>query len=238
MGEDVTGAGTRHLSFSACASDAIAKAEIVKNGRPVWRSLGPLAPTEVSDPVRAKVRIEYGWGAREEIVTWGGRAALSAGRLLSVEPCFGGAPVLAPSGDMGGRDLSEEEERLTNAIVEKDERSVSWGGYTRGNPAPSLPTTNAVVLEVEMPRSGRIDLAVNGRRYSYPLADHLVGSRREFLRGWHYEAVLVHRAVPEAQYGMEAALKDEPERETDYYYLRLAQENGQWAWSSPIWVSR
>ena len=32
-------------------------------------------------------------------------------------------------------------------------------------------------------------------------------------------------------------LEDEPSgRDTDFYYLRVAQENGQWAWSSPIWV--
>ena len=101
-----------------------------------------------------------------------------------------------------------------------------------------LPTTNALILEVEMPRSAAVELEVNGQQYSYPLADLLVGSRRQFLRGWHYEAILVHRAVLEAQYTMQARVEDEPERETDYYYLRVAQENGHWAWTSPIWVSR
>lgn len=238
MGEEVTDAGRRVIRFSVSASDVIDKVEVIRNGRPFWRSLGPLPPQELPDPVRAKVRIEYGWGDRERIVSWEGRAALSAGRLLSAEPCFGGAPILAPKGDMGGRDLPEEEERLTNAVTEQDERSVRWVGYTRGNPAPMLPTTNALILEVEMPRSGKVALEVNGQHYSYTLADLLAGSRREFLRGWHYEAILVHRAVPEVQYTMAVRLEDEPERETDYYYLRVAQENGQWAWSSPIWVSR
>jgi len=237
MGEEVGEAAGREIRFSVTASDAIARVELVKNGRPIWRSLGPLAPEEFSDPVRAKVRIEYGWGDREEIATWEGRATLSSGRLLSVEPCFGGAPVLAPGGDMGGRDLPEEEEQLASAITEQDERSVCWVGHTRGNRAPPLPTTNALILEVEMPRSATLELDVNGCHYSYRFADLLVGSRREFLRGWHYEAVLVHRAVPQAQYTIEVALEDEPARETDYYYLRAAQENGQWAWSSPIWVS-
>jgi len=238
MGEEATDAGTRVIRFSVTASDVIDKVELVKNGRPFWRSLGPLPLRELSSPVRAKVRIEYGWGDREKIVLWEGRAALSAGRLLSVEPCFGGAPVLAPKGDMGGRDLSQEEEKLTNAITEQDERSVRWAGYTRGNPAPALPATNALILEVEMPRSGTIDLDLSGQHYSYRLADLLVGSRREFPRGWHYEAMLIHRAVPQARYTMAVELSDEPERETDYYYLRVAQENGQWAWSSPIWVGR
>ena len=128
MGDEATDAGTRQIRFSVTGSDSIAKVEVIKNGRPVWRSLGPLAPTELSDPVRAKVRIEYGWGDREEIVTWEGRAALSAGRLLSVEPCLGGAPVLAPSGDMGGGELPEDEAQRTHALPEQEARSVCWVG--------------------------------------------------------------------------------------------------------------
>ena len=28
----------------------------------------------------------------------------------------------------------------------------------------------------------------------------------------------------------------EPQRDTDYYYVRVRQRDGQWAWSSPIWA--
>ena len=27
-------------------------------------------------------------------------------------------------------------------------------------------------------------------------------------------------------------------RETDYYYARVRQHDGEWAWASPVWVSR
>ena len=30
----------------------------------------------------------------------------------------------------------------------------------------------------------------------------------------------------------------EPQKETDYYYVRVRQRDQQWAWSSPIWVER
>src|SRR5262249_51741109 len=32
--------------------------------------------------------------------------------------------------------------------------------------------------------------------------------------------------------------RTEPPRETDYYYLRVIQQDGEMAWSSPIWISR
>ena len=31
---------------------------------------------------------------------------------------------------------------------------------------------------------------------------------------------------------------DQPIQNTDYYYIRVSQKNGEMAWSSPIWVSR
>ena len=31
---------------------------------------------------------------------------------------------------------------------------------------------------------------------------------------------------------------DEAERDTDYYYVRVRERNGQWGFSSPIWVER
>jgi hypothetical protein len=32
--------------------------------------------------------------------------------------------------------------------------------------------------------------------------------------------------------------KTEPPRDTDYYYIRAIQKDGEMAWSSPIWISR
>lgn len=67
----------------------------------------------------------------------------------------------------------------------------------------------------------------------------LVSSCGHYLRGWLSEAILVHRAVPEQQYAVELDFSDStPERETDYYYVRVAQENNQWAWGSPVWVTQ
>ena len=46
--------------------------------------------------------------------------------------------------------------------------------------------------------------------------------------------IVAHRALPEALFALEGRFEDEAE-EPAYYYLRVTQENGQLAWSSPIW---
>jgi hypothetical protein len=42
-----------------------------------------------------------------------------------------------------------------------------------------------------------------------------------------------HGPEMEFEYG-----KTEPPKDTDCYYLRVIQTDGEMAWSSPIWVSR
>jgi len=183
-----------------------------------------------------KIRVEWGWGDKEESIRWDGEVKLSEGRLISVERCFTGDPVLAPTVDGAG--VAEGEDPI-HEIVGQDERSVSWFSHTKGNPHPFLRATNALVLEIEAPSSGRLEFKVNGQHYKYDVGELLVGSQSEFIKGWRSEALLVHRAVTDTQLNASLSFTDnEPVRDTDFYYVRVAQENNQWAWSSPIWVTR
>ncbi|MCA1808845.1 MAG: hypothetical protein LC725_05245, partial [Lentisphaerae bacterium] len=49
---------------------------------------------------------------------------------------------------------------------------------------------------------------------------------------------LLHSIAGKRQVDMECVYRDEAvERETDYYYVHIRQENAEQAWSSPIWVN-
>lgn len=234
MGSEIGVSGGREVRVEVRGCDALDRIEVVKNNRPLKRAFGPEPEGEAPDPALAKVRVEWGWGDKEAAVRWDGEVRLSEGDLVSVEPCFTGDPVLAPAADGGG--VAEGDDPF-HGIVGQDERRVAWFSNTRGNAHPYLRGTNALILEVEAPGAASLDFRVNGRRYSYRLRDLLAGSVSEFIRGWRSEAMLVHRAVPESRLRTVLAFEDEPERETDFYYVRVAQENNQWAWASPIWVS-
>ena len=59
------------------------------------------------------------------------------------------------------------------------------------------------------------------------------------MRGWLSEAIRFNRAAPESAFMSGVFFTDDKaERDTDYYYVRVRQRDGQWAWSSPIWVER
>ena len=111
--------------------------------------------------------------------------------------------------------------------------------YSSKNPNTTTPAMQAVILDVTMPKDGMITAEFNGKKFEHSLGELLEGSRSHFMIGWLSEAILFNRAMPESCFMVEHYMEDtEPERDTDYYYIRVRQRDQQWAWSSPIWVER
>ncbi len=86
---------------------------------------------------------------------------------------------------------------------------------------------------------GKICLDVNGTTQTFKIEDIL---ERSFAMHPTDKLVppflKVHRAVPEQEYQLSLQYTDKSvDKDTDYYYLRVSQENGQMAWTSPIWVN-
>ena len=101
--------------------------------------------------------------------------------------------------------------------------------------APAKPLVN-VGDEVKL---GQVIADFNGKKFEHTLGELLEGSRSHFMIGWLSEAILFNRAMPESCFTVEHYMEDkEPQRDTDYYYVRVRQRDGQWAWSSPIWAER
>lgn len=233
MGDEIT-AGKRRLYVRVTGQSCIDYVDIVKNGRIAARLNGPLLPELPAEKmIHCKIKMEYGWNREEKYVNWNGRISLSKGRLLKVTPCFRGAAFTSPQPG------ETEFHTHVNRVRAVTERFVDLELYTSKNPNTLTPSTQAVVLEVEMPADGVITSDFNGKAFRHTLAELLEGSRSHFVIGWLSEAVLFHRAMPESCYTIEHYMEDpEAEKETDYYYVRVRQKNRQWAWSSPIWVNR
>ena len=74
---------------------------------------------------------------------------------------------------------------------------------------------------------------IGGSQRSFSIGELLQGRQ-----GWRVDNystwIVAHRALPEALYSLEGRFVDQAAGPA-YYYLRVTQENGQLAWSSPIW---
>ena len=233
LGEMISGAGKREIKLEVETCDFLSKIEVLKNGDVLRCITGPEVPSDLKGTVRAKVRIEWGWGGKENEVRWDGELSISEGQILSVETCFSGLPILAP------QDREINEEPLPHKLTSTTKRGCVWYSHTSGNVTMKHQTTQSLIIEVEMPLEAGIRLNINGNHYEHKLVTLLEGSRSHFIRGLLTEAVRIHRAVPVNCYTFKDNFSDDASgRGTDYYRLRVSQMNNQWAWLSPIWVTR
>lgn len=236
MGGETAPTDERHLTVKVRGCDTIDRVEIYKNNRPLYRAFGPLASKPPLEEGIFKIRIEWGWGEKRALARWQGQVAVKGGEILSVEPCFRGESVLDPRDERWG---GLDGDALPHRVTGRSSDTVTWSSHTYGNPHPFLAGTSSLILEVQASKDTSFVFDVNNRRFAYHLGELMQGSRRQFMREWLSEAVLVHRAVPDQQLRMQYIVVDnQPEHDIDVYYVRVAQENQQWAWSSPIWVPR
>ena len=241
MGEAITDreSGERSIHVAVEGMNQIDYVELVKNGATLHRQYVSYTPEfdASGDPIRAKIRFEFGWNqvASTERIDWRGTISLTEGRLLKATPQFRGAPFTSPQRDLEGNEIPWES--WVSRIIETTDTGVSFDARSESNPAPMQPVTQSIALDVEMPPGARILADVNGQEFSYSLGELLEGSRSRFMRGWLTEAVSFNRAVPESGFLMEFDLVDYASNDVDYYFLRVRQTDHQWAWSSPIWVS-
>ncbi|MGM9786764.1 MAG: Tat pathway signal sequence [Candidatus Cryptobacteroides sp.] len=229
---DIVKADKRKIYVNVQGQSCIDYVDIVKNGKLVARLNGPLIPQMPSgETVRCKVKMEFGWNRESKYVPWNGQISIDKGRILSVTPCFRGAAFTSP------QEGESEFHTHVNKIRSVTDTATELELYTSMNPNTTTPATQAVILDVEMPLDGVITSDFNGKAFSHSLAQLLEGSRTHFMRGWLSEAVLFNRAMPESCWSIEHYMEDtQKENDTDWYYVRVRQKDGQWLWTSPIWV--
>ncbi len=234
MGGEATATGERRITVTARGADAILSLEILRNGRPIAATRSDAHAPDLSTLRRWKVRLEWGWGEKDARVSWRGEARVRGGRLVGVDPVFRGEEVIDPRDEHRG----DEGDEPAHALLGQDDERVGWRSVTHGNPHPRVPSTAGIVLEIEGDARTSIDVELDELRVCHAIGALARGSIAHRLRGWLSEALLLHRAVPDACFTAALDVRDAGEREVDVYRVRVLQVNGERAWSSPIWVVR
>lgn len=231
---DIIRDGRREIMVAVQAQNYIDYVDIIKNARCIARLNGPFtAPVPEKKTIRAKIPVSFGWNREETYVHWNGELRLSEGCIRGYQTCFRGAAFTSPQpGETAFK-------TRVNRVLDHDERHLVLDMFSCKNPNTMTPATQGVILDVEMPLTGTLNADFGGKTFTHTLEELLRGSQAHFMRGWLSEAIQFGRAVPEEAFSIGTLFTDPtPERDTDYYYVRVRQRNGQWAFSSPIWVER
>lgn len=230
MGRVLSPTPARDISVSVEGGDTIDYIELLHNNSVINRWNPDLR--ESVDPLdeNLKIYLELGWGERGQDVDWQAELRIADGELLSVEPRFRGHEVVEPQ-------HKEMNSYAFSAWEVSDSGSVQLSTRTWGNPTTSTASTQGMCFEIRANPTTRLTGHINGQTVDVPLDRLLDGPYSEYLGGFLSPAYCIHQAVPQSAYSANFELSHYAERaEQSWYYLRVRQKNGQWAWSSPIWV--
>ncbi len=244
MGGELEAKKEVRLKYEVRGSAELERVELVRDGRAVdERALADRWP-EPSSRAAWKLRVTCGWGpsrfAGYDLGEKKWSCVFRAPKVIGLEGCFttGGQRIEAASGT---------EARWTHLFPQREQRTGHAG--------------QAVVVEFEASPEDKVHLQANGFELSAKAKELLRGpvilssdeNARSAARAafgiepgevanpdifWHNrDKVLVSRAVPEAAFAARGEFVDAPPAGEHCYYLRVRQLNGQFAWSSPIWVT-
>ena len=249
MGSVIESSGPITLRAAVECTRALDRIEVIRNNRVVFTHChnGTWEPPG-GGTVRCKVAFEFGWGPAPHYglqvgeKRWQGRLVAEGMAVRSVEGCF---------------------TRRGNAWEQVSDGEVQFSLTTdpRGRSADDT-VQQTLVFEIEGPADRTISFECDGERLQFTLSEAMRESglvvfeqrakamiREQFglgendfenpADGYYHNSYKIkrHLAIPEAGYSAEVEWTDEqvaPGR--SWYYLRVSQLNGQYAWSSPVWV--
>lgn len=230
MGEIIPYSEKRDIHIDVRGGDALDYMELLRNNIVIrrWNYLED-SNSDITGPVKGKVFIEAGWGVTGERIEWDILISLNRGKILDVEPRLHGIDVVDPE------QKHTQEYQFSNWSREGD--AVRLRTCTWGNPTTLTNTNQGLCLEIEAESDAELCLDVNNVKYRRNLKDLSVQSDSFYLGRFLSGAVHIHRFVPERMYNRKEYLSEiENGDKEDSYYVRVRQKNGQWAYSSPIWV--
>jgi hypothetical protein len=92
------------------------------------------------------VRVELGWGDNEQGYEWQANARLDGGKIVSIETCFRGRSVLAPT---PGMRENPNINALGNKLIATTDTGAQWSCTTFKNTTTLHPQTAALIFEIE-----------------------------------------------------------------------------------------
>jgi len=232
MGSELPPTADRQIDVRVEGQDAVSCVELVRNGRVIDRHFpGEDAADGVKLPGRAKCRIQYGWGPWAALdlghtCVWDMVIRIKGGRFRQATPCFQSAPY-------------EEELRDRLTIVSPNE--IRLRSHTSRVKCFAEDPTKAVVCELEGARDAELSVQLHQpveQLVRVRLGDLIEDNVVTFTGVFTSESYIVQPLVGLDRYCTTTRFDDRrpAAQGPDWYYVRVLQQNGHLAWSSPMWV--
>lgn len=238
MGQIIVAAGKRNIHAHIKGGGAIDYVDIIKNGNLFKRfSQYDMERKDYENKkIKTKLMLELGWGKKDIRFDWEAVFGISEGKIISIEPRFRGLEVVSP---LDKKDSMPNEYYFSHS-EQIDSRNVQFKTSSFGNTTNSTKAMQGMCLEVEMPLHAKILAEINKRNIEIPFRRLIEGAYADNIGEIETPAFCFHRAPMEWEYTWNLSCEDFASDESthDVYYMRVRQQNDQWAWSSPILVEK
>ena len=217
-----------NLKIEAVAGGSIDQIDVIRNGR-VWRRITPSVEPSPIDTEKADetlIYLELGWGARRTRHNWSCELSLEGGDLHAVEPRFRGPEIVSP--------LEGEDSGFPIPEISVRDGMVAFSVTAEANPNNTTPTTQGVMLRADMPEDAILKMNLSGQEVLIPAARLYDSAKSGNLGAIDSPAWRVHRAPRPSEWQWHGDIDLGSVTAGETLYLRLRQENGQMAWSSPF----
>jgi len=208
IGDEISAEGPLDFEAEVNGTAGIERVDLFRGAENVYRYSGK--------PAGPLSRLKVIWSGAENkqrarATLWDGRLVISGGRIRGLTGYRFDYP--------------------TEGIREWDGNRVAWQSTTAGD-------EDGVVLDIEGLDNASITFETKPARFSVPPAQ-ITGKDRVFPAGGLDRWVVLRRVAE--QYARDARFKwteKQPPVGTSAYWLRVTQQDGAVAWSSPIFVTR
>lgn len=220
----------RTIDVKVDGGSSIDYVDVVCNNRVIHRHNGFETAPELT-PEQVKIHLELGWSEKDENVDWEVALQIENGCLRNVEPHFRGHEIVAPQ-------VGEQEEYAFSEWYHQNDR-LDFKTRTWGNATTTTASMQGVCLEVAINTSTRIVGTINGKSIDVAINDLMQHPQSIYLGAFLTPACFFNRAIPPSESTCQFTVMYKSDgQQRDWYYVRVRQHNGQWAWSSPIWVEK
>jgi hypothetical protein len=223
LGADVP-SGTVDVEFDIQGLDTLDTVDVITNRGLVRRFSGWESPAQESRQYAC--RICWGWGGGGQETHWSGTITVSHGLVRRVVPIFG-----PPAPD----------------TYRVDGNTAEFSSVTSGYNADW--TTNryrcggecGLALLIDGDASTLVAVAINGMQIRRTLGELAKGSEVILLQDaasggkWNVPKIKLYQSIPEYRFRMQRRFA-EVLQPGEFLYLRIRQDNGQMAWTSPVFA--
>lgn len=233
FGDKVPLTSSQHrIKYDMELSYFLDKAVIYRNLEPVFILNGETL-RNVNKNGLYKVRLEFGWGGKKDLLTWDFDVSVKNGKVRGLEKCFRGKSVLAPQ---EGVEVSPDCNVIDNHASVFSDTTAGGRVQTAKNISSTSPSTSGVVLEIEGSLDTVLTVTVNGRTVEKRIGD-LIGYSFNYPVGvTNSPSFKIHQVVPETQFRLNGTIEDEYEGNA-FYHMEIFQKNGSLALISPVYFS-